>query len=292
MAQQNVTKIQLGNMDFLKYSEVMQAEWRQDNGKRFCYPVTLTDKGEIVPSILTLAETIDDLKTVDRSYLGELSNDQDSDKKIQNKIKLEYGMGEGKRIYLEYTRARYYFIDPVSKLVKKIWLPLLPSDVNASGYLKFVSQFTEAFLDIFTFTNLTLATNKNIIDANISGLGFELFEKLIGSTNTDKLTEAAIIAGLGADADRDKINEKLRDHEFAKTNAIIFDFWLRKTLNRYATNTKIIAKDLELRSTAGTQPQVSMETAEVSPVFPKRKEPKLSPITDSPRNNYGSYTLF
>ena len=286
-----ISKIQLGNMDFLKYNEGMQAEWKKDNGKRFCYPITLSDAGAVTPSLVKLYSTIDELKALDRSSLGEFWNDQDSDKMISKQVKLEYGMGEGKRIYLEYTRARFYFQDPVTGMVQKIWLPLLPAEADASGYLKFVSQFTEAFMDMYTFANIMMATNKSIIDSNIRGLGFEFFEKLVGTTNTDPLTVDAIKAGLDAGADRDKINEAIKQHETEKSQAIIFDYWLRKRLNKYASETRQIAKDLEDRAKVGSVEVVNMETADAAPVFPKRQEPKLSPITDSPRVNYGAYSL-
>ncbi len=292
MNQNQMTKIQLGNMDFLKYNEGMQAEWKKDNGKRFCYPITLSESGaKMVPSLLKLYSTIDELKALDRASLGDLWNDQDSDKMISKQVKLEFGMGEGKRIYLEYTRARFYFLDPISGMVQKIWLPLLPAEADASGYLKFVSQFTEAFMDIYTFANIMMATNKTIIDSNIRGLGFEFFEKLVGTTNVDPLTEAAIKAGLEAGADRDKINEAIKQHESEKSAAIIFDYWIRKRLNKYASETKQIAKDLEDRAKAGVRENVVMETADATPVFPKRPEPKLTPVTDSNRVNYGAYSL-
>lgn len=286
-----ISKIQLGNMDFLKYNESMQAEWKKDNGKRFCYPITLSDVGEMVPSVLNLYPTIDELKSLDRYYLGDLANEQDSDKSIQKQVKLEYGSGENKRVYLEYTRARFYFRDPMTGFVQRIWLPLLPADVDASGYLRFVSQFTDAFLDMYTFANIIMATNKSIINANIRGLGFEFFEKLVGTTNTDKLTIDAIVAGMAPGSDREKVNDAIKQHESEKSQAIIFDYWLRKNLDKYAAETKAIAKDLEVRAKVGATTPINIETADVRPVFPKEPEPKLSPITDSPRVNYGSYKL-
>lgn len=287
----NTTKIQsrmlLGTPDFMKYNEFMQGEFRKDN-KIFSYPLVLSGSPNMLPSLVKLYETADEIKSADRFVT---INEADADKKIVKNIKIEYGLGENKLV-LEYNRARFFYQDPLTSMVSSIWLPLVPADETGADFLMFMSQFTEAFLDMYTFSNIMMATNKNIVDSNIRGLGFEFFERLTGSTNTDPLTQKAIIAGLEAGADRDKISEAIKEHEDSKSRALIFDWWLRKKLTQYATQTKQISKDLKEKAKLGKQAEkVVMQSSDVAPVYAKRPEPALTDVTSGQAKDYSAYSV-
>lgn len=294
MQQKIQQKLQLTPQDFMKYGTSIMESWRNDEEKKFIYPLQMGGDVVGVPSICKLYATVDALKSKDNTAIVSLDNvpfEENADEGLTKEIKIEHGTADHK-ISLSYTRARWFFKDPLTGLVQKVWLPLIPANTDISQYLKFVSEFTEAFMDVYTFTNMMLASNKTILDANIRGLGFEYFEKLVGSTNTDPNTVKAITAGMVDGTSTDEINAEIKKHEEAKTSALIFDYWLRKGMSRYATKTREISKDIADRMKDGVpEKQVKIKSADVAPVIAKNVEPSLINIGQPAAKNASTYSL-
>lgn len=181
----NIMNEKIGKRDIMTFADSIEKNLLEATGdelavitKAIGYPIRIeqkVDNGEVKPSVPNMAGLYAEKDLVDPNKKPEVKN-----KHIEVLSPNKQTIG----CSLTYNYKTYFYRDPNnSEQVNEIRIPEVDY-TSLPDFFDFCIAYFESVEDFKRYLYIILATNEHIVQEGWPGTGWELFEKLIGSTTS------------------------------------------------------------------------------------------------------------
>lgn len=189
----NVMREKIGKRDIMTFADTIEKNLLEANGdelsvitKAIGYPIKIAQKvgenGQVTPSIPNVSGLYAEPDLVDPNKKPEVKN-----KHIEVLAPNKQSVG----CSLTYNYKTFFYRDPNNAdQVNEIRIPEVDY-TSLPDFFDFCINYFESMEDFKRYLYIILATNEHIVEQCWPGTGWELFEKLIGSTTSLGYTRKA-----------------------------------------------------------------------------------------------------